>query len=87
MSNEEARLRIQAARAEAFELGYRLFADEAINMPEPITHLAFAAPVVGSQTGMARFLTYSTSAADAMEAGLEVIRGVVERGEPWPESN
>jgi hypothetical protein len=42
--------------------------------------------VIG-QTSVARFLTYSTSVADAAEAGLEILRGIVERGEPWPEAN
>jgi len=81
--DEDSRLRIQAARAEAFELGYRLFVDEAINMPAPITHMAFAAPAI-QQTSMARFLTYGSSVLEAAEAGLEVLRGIVERDEPWP---
>jgi hypothetical protein len=85
MGDDESRLRIQAARADAFELGYRVFADEAINMPEPITYMAFAAPVT-DQVSVGAFLTYGRSAAEAMEAGLDVIRGVLERGDPWPEA-
>jgi hypothetical protein len=76
--------RIKVARAEAVALGYMLIVDEAPNV-EPLTHMAFAGPHVIGQAANARFLTYSTSAADAAEAGLEVLRGIVERGEPWPE--
>jgi len=32
------------------------------------------------------FLTYSRSEVEAAEAGLEVLRGIVERGYPWPDA-
>jgi hypothetical protein len=54
-------------------------------MPAPISHMVYAHPNVVGQASMGRFLCYSTSAADAAEAGLEIVRGVVERGGPWPE--
>jgi hypothetical protein len=76
--------RIQAVKAEAFELGYRLFVDEAYNI-ELVTHMAFAASASTPGAVTARFLAYGTSAAGAAESGLEVLRGIVEDGKPWPE--
>lgn len=77
--------RLAAARHEAYNLGYMLFVDEAYNSPPPITHMAFAGPHVSGQVGMARFLTYSTSAANAAEAGLEILRDVLAGRREWPE--
>jgi hypothetical protein len=77
--------RIRAAKQEAYELGYLLFVDEAYNSPPPITHMAFAGPHVLNQVSAARFLTYSTSAADAAEAGLEVLRGILAGQRDWPD--
>ncbi len=83
-SADEDAERIRAARQEAVELGYMLIVDEALNV-EPLTHMAFAGPRTVGQATTARFLTYSTSAAEAAEAGVEILRGIVERGDPWPE--
>jgi hypothetical protein len=80
----DERERIRAARSEAVELGYMLIIDEAPNV-EPLTHMAFAGPHIPGQASTAGFLTYSTSAAGAAEAGVEILRGIVERGDPWPE--
>jgi hypothetical protein len=57
--------------------------DEAPNHPPELAYMATAArdlhgPVMGA------FLTYSRSAIEAAEAGLETLRGIVERFEPWP---
>jgi hypothetical protein len=82
--SDEDRERIQVARAEAHTLGYMLLIEEAPNI-EPLTHSAVAAPRIEGQASMGRFLTYGTSAADAAEAGVDVLRGIVERGDPWPE--
>ncbi len=83
--DEEELLRIQALRGEAFQLGYRLTADEAPNI-EPLTHVAVAFPATHSgQATVGRFLAYGESVPDAMEKGLEAIRAHVEQGEPWPE--
>jgi hypothetical protein len=76
--------RIRVAQTEARALGYMLLIEGALNV-EPLTHMAFAAPHVEGQPSMGRFLTYSTSAADGAEAGVDVLRGIVERGDPWPE--
>lgn len=85
VSPEEAE-RINVARSEARALGYTLFVEEALNV-EPLTHMAFAAPYLGTtQASMGRFLSYSTSAAEAAEAGADILRGIVERGDAWPES-
>lgn len=69
----------------AAELGYEIHVDEAPNMPPPITHMAFAHRGLG-QPSMGAFLTYSISEIDAAEAGLTVLRGIIERGEPWPQA-
>lgn len=81
----EDRDRIRAAEAEAHDVGFRLYVDEAPNLLGEVTHMAMAAPHNDGQPTLIRFLTYSTSAADAAEGGLDVLRGVLERGEPWPE--
>lgn len=70
--------RIGAARQEAYELGYMLFVDEGLGLPPPLTHMAYAGPHMQNQPSMARFLCYSTSAADAAEAGLQVLRDIAE---------
>jgi hypothetical protein len=84
ISDEDAQ-RIRVARAEAAALGYMLIVEDALNI-EPLTHMALAGPRIEGQVANARFLTYSTSAADAAEAGVDVLRGIVERGDPWPEN-
>jgi hypothetical protein len=86
MSKLADRTRIQAAQTDADRHGYRLTIDEDLNMPVPLTHIAYAAPVVAEGEGSSGgFLCYSSSAADAAEAGAEIIRRHVELGEPWPE--
>src|SRR6266511_1333540 len=86
MSKLADRTRIQAAQADADRHGYRLTVDEAVNMPAPLTHMAYANPRVAEGEGSWEgFLCYSSSAADAAEAGAEIIRRHVELGEPWPE--
>jgi len=75
--------RIAAARDAAQQLGYMLSVDEARNVPAPITHMALAAH--HSRTGVAHFLAFSTSTADAAEAGLQVLRDVLEGRREWPE--
>lgn len=84
ISRGDAERIVRAARQEAVELGYMLIVDEALNVGT-LTHMAFAGPHVIGQPSPARFLIYSTSAAGAAEAGLEVLRGIVERGDPWPD--
>ena len=81
--SDEDRLRIQAAQSEARQLGYSLLSEHEVGIGE-LTHAAIAAPYIPGQATTGRFLTYSISAADAAEAGLEVLRGVVERDDPWP---
>jgi hypothetical protein len=78
--------RIRIAKATARELGYTLWTEEALNLA-PLTHMAIAAPYIANQASMGRFLTYSTSASEAAEAGLEVLRGIAQSGDPWPEND
>jgi hypothetical protein len=67
---------------EARRLGYKLLVGEASNS-EPVTHVAAAA--ISGQASF-RFLAYGTSAAEAAGNGLAVLRGIVERGDRWPEA-
>ena len=84
MAEPEEIGRLRAARQEAYELGYMLLVDEAINV-EPMRFMAFAGRIPPQgQAGTARFLTLGETLAGTAEAGLAVLRGVVERGEPWP---
>jgi hypothetical protein len=77
--------RINVARAEARNLGYLLMIEEALNVA-PHTHMALAGPYLGDmQVSHGRFLAYGTSAAEAAEAGLDVLDGIVNRGDPWPD--
>ncbi len=77
--------RINVARRGARMLGYTLLIEDALNV-EPLTHMAFAAPYIGeTQPSLGRFLTYSTSAVEAAEAGVDLLRGVVEQGDAWPQ--
>ncbi len=81
--SEEDRLTVQACRSEARALGYTLLVDEVPNLGE-LTHAAFAAPYMPGQPSMGRFLTYGRSAVEAAELGADLLRGIVERDEPWP---
>jgi hypothetical protein len=83
--SSEDRDRIRAAEAEAHDAGFRLYVDEAPNLLGEVTHMAMAASHNDGHLTLIRFLTYSTSAADAAEGGLDVLLGVLERGDPWPE--
>ena len=80
---DEDRERIERAQSQARKLGYMLWIGEAMNTA-PLTHTAYAAPYPTSQVGVGRFLCHSTSAPDAAEGGLDVLRGIEERGDPWP---
>ena len=65
------RTRIQAAQADADRHGY---------------HIAYANPLAAEEEeSWGGFLCYGSSAADAAEAGAEIIRRSVELEEPWPE--
>lgn len=70
------------AQAGAFEIGHRLLVVPVANAGEA-THKAF----VGRATHevlTGRFLAYGSSSASAAENGLHVLRGIVERDDPWP---
>jgi hypothetical protein len=82
--SDDDRERILTAQREADALGYRLVVEEAPNI-EPVTHMAVGFPVVPGQGSMGRFLAYGTSAAEAAENGADVLQGIVERDDPWPE--
>lgn len=81
--SDDDRLTLQACRGEARELGYTLLVDTVPNLGE-LTHAAFAAPYIPGQASMGRFLTYARSAVEAAELGLDLLRRIVERDEPWP---
>ena len=82
--NEDDRLRIQAVGAEAFQLGYRLKVEPAPNMPADQSFMAHAFVKINGPA-FGRFLTYGPTAPETAEAGLKILRGIVERGEQWPE--
>jgi hypothetical protein len=76
--------RIDAARQAAHQRGYMLLVDQVPNLGA-LTHAANAAPVVANQPSMGRHLTYGTSAVEAAEAGLDVLVGILDNGDPWPD--
>jgi hypothetical protein len=80
---DEDRARIRTAQDEAYELGYRLVIEDAPNLGL-LRHMALAYSVMGTQPSMGRWLTYAPSAPEAAEAGVEILRGIVERDDPWP---
>jgi hypothetical protein len=88
MTSEQERLKV--ARAEAMSLGYMLFVEEAPNLG-PTTHVASAVPHPGYGPHAAaiggHFLAYGASLGEAAEGGVDVLRGIVERGEPWPRTD
>jgi hypothetical protein len=75
--------RFARVERKARRLGYAIAVDTAPNMRAPITHMAFAC-LATNWPSIGRFLCYSTSELQAAEAGLEILRGVVKRGDPWP---
>ena len=77
--------RFERVDREAGRLGYAIGVDEAPNMTPPITHMAFA-HLYTNQPTMGRFLCYSTSEVEAAEAGLELLRRVVEHDDRWPDA-
>jgi hypothetical protein len=83
MSDAEIQARWDTVDRAARELGYEIHVDKALNMPSPITHMAFAHRGL-RQPSMGAFLTYSVSEIEAAEAGLAVLRRIVQDGEPWP---
>jgi hypothetical protein len=82
--SDEDRERVLVAQREADALGYRLMVEEALNI-EPITHMAIGYPLVQGQVTMGRWLAYGKSAGEAAENGTDVLKGIVERGDPWPD--
>lgn len=76
-------MRVRDARLAAHELGYMLTVHEAQNV-EPMTHMAYAGPLPSGDVGMGQFIAYGDSPEAAAEAGLEKLRGIIQRGEPWP---
>jgi hypothetical protein len=84
VSDPEIQARFEAVDSAARKLGYIIGVDKAPNMAPPITHMAWSHPDI-QQPSMGTFLCYSTSEIEAAEAGLEILRRVVERGGPWPD--
>jgi hypothetical protein len=76
-------LRIHEINAEARELGYRIEVPLITQRLTPI-HRAFAYRLDDQPPG-GRFLCSSTDSLAALEEGLEVLRGVVASGHPWPD--
>jgi hypothetical protein len=83
-SSDEDKDRVLTARREARSRGYMLIIEEAYNIA-PVTHMAIAARAVEGQATMGKFLAYGTSAVEAAENGADVLEGIAERGDPWPE--
>jgi hypothetical protein len=81
---DEERERVLVAQREADALGYRLLIEEALNI-EPVTHMSIGYPIVQSQVSMGRWLAYGKSAGEAAQDGVDVLKGIVERGDPWPD--
>jgi len=79
---DDRTLRIHALNAEARELGYRIEVQTITHRQRP-RHRAFAHRLEAEQPE-GRFLWGSTDVLEAMEKGLEVLRGVVKEGHPWP---
>jgi hypothetical protein len=86
MTEHDHDARMHAAEAEAHQLGYLVTVEATPSMPEPITHAAYAHPLVAAEQGsLGRFLCYGSSAAETVEAGLEIVRRHVKHGQPWPD--
>jgi hypothetical protein len=78
--------RLAEIDTEARELGWRISIDEARDTAPGLTHVAWAHPNI-SQPSMGHFLTYGPTYLAAAEAGLEILRRVIQDGEPWPASS
>ena len=76
-----ARTRLGVALNEAHELGYRLLVIRTFDVPLGPAYVATAAQ---KDSTTARFLTYGPTKADVAEAGVAILRGIVERGDAWP---
>ena len=74
-----------AARTEALTLGWYLQIEELINVPPERACIAGAVSM--SRGGEGRFLAFGRDGAEAAENGADVLRGIVKRGEPWPEQD
>lgn len=74
--------RREESQAGALELGHRLLIVPVEHVADA-THKAFAGRAT-QEVLTGRFLAYGTSSAAAAENGLRVLKGIVERGEPWP---
>ena len=76
---------MSAARTDALELGWYLQVEELINVPPERACIAGAVSTSGGGAG--RFLAFGRDGAEAAENGAAVLRGIVKRGEPWPEQD
>jgi hypothetical protein len=83
MSNVDKTLRIHATNDEARGLGYRIEVETFAERLTPL-HRAFAYRLDDQPHG-GKFLCASTDVLVALEQGLEILRGVVEHGDPWPD--
>jgi hypothetical protein len=80
MTDLDKRLRLNEANSEAKRLGYRISVEMQLNRR---THTAFAHHLTDDTER--HFLCHRDSpAVDTLEDGLEILRGVVEAGHPWP---
>jgi hypothetical protein len=82
MTNADRTLRIHAVNDEARKLGYRIEVETITQRRTPL-HRAFAYRLDDQPPG-GRFLYGSTGVLDALEEGLEILRGVVKENHPWP---
>ena len=65
-------------------LGYTLFVEELQPGVTSRRYVARAVPNAGHEEIRGQFLAVATSEAGAAESGLDVLRRVLYRGDPWP---
>jgi hypothetical protein len=75
--------RVDDAINQARLLGYTLFLEELPGVTSR-RYVARAVPNAGHEEIRGQFLAVGTSEAGAAEGGLEVLRRVLYRGDPWP---
>jgi hypothetical protein len=82
MTNVDRTLRIHEINDEARSLGYRIEVETITQRRTPL-HRAFTYRL-DDQPPEGNFLCGVTDVLEVLEEGLEVLRGVVKSGHPWP---
>ena len=84
MSNADEKLAFNAVNSQARQLGYRIAVELLANRANPL-YAAYAHARGEVQAASAHFLCIRPTALAAAEDGLEILRGIVGRGEKWPD--